>query len=180
MRLSQFEKAVWHWRSSDGGPAEAGHHGGEIVAPVEAVRELGQIAGDVLLADGPVGGGNGGLDVAERRVDPPKGGYQRRLTAGSGADRLMRASGIHDTAEAAEAVADDGAGGIEAASGQLFDLLAPEAVDPAQLQAHRLALGRGLDGGDDRRLAGRAAAALATGAFATEMGVIHLHPAGQA
>ena len=58
------------------------------------------------------------------------------------------------------AVADDGAGRIEAASGQFFDLLAPEAVDPAQLQAHRLSLGRGFDGGDDWRLAGRAAAAL--------------------
>ena len=79
-----------------------------------------------------------------------------------------------------EAVADDGAAGIEAAPGQLFHLLAAEALDPAQLQAHRLALGRGLDRGDDRRLAGRTAAALATGAFATEIGVVHLDPAGQA
>src|SRR5512134_1890596 len=131
MSLSQFEEAVGHWRSSDGGPAEAGHHGGEIVAPIEAVREFGQVAGDVLLADGPVGGGDGGLDVAERGIDPLEGGCQHRLAAGSGADRLMRASGIRDTAEAAEAVADDGAGGIEAASGQFFDLLAPEAFDPA-------------------------------------------------
>src|SRR5512147_1568604 len=95
-------------------------------------------------------------------------------------DRLMRASRIRDTAEAAEAVADDGAGGIEATSGQCFDLLAPEALDPAQLQAHRLAVGRGLHGGDDRRLAGRAAAAFATGAFATEIGIVDLDPTGQA
>src|SRR5512134_752659 len=180
MRLSQFEEAVWHWRGSDGGPAEAWHHGGEIIAPIEAVLELGQVAGDVFLADRPVGGGDGGLDVAERGVDPLEGGCEHRLAAGSGVDRLMRAAGVGDTAEAAEAVADDGAGGIEAAPGQLFDLLAAEALDPAQLQAHRLALGRSLDGGDDRRLAGRAATALATGAFATEIGVLHLHPAGQA
>src|SRR5512144_2535225 len=180
MRLSQFEEAVWHWRGSDGGPAEAWHHGGEIVAPIEAVLELGQVARDVLLADRPVGGGNGGLDVAERGVDPLEGGCEHRLAAGSGVDRLMRAAGVGHAAEAADAVADDRAGGIEAAPGQLFDLLAAEALDPAQLQAHRLALGRSLDGGDDRRLAGRAATALATGAFATEVGVVHLHPAGQA
>ena len=48
-------------------------------------------------------------------------------------DRLMRASRIGDTAEASEAIADDGAGGIEAAPGQLFHLLAPEAVDPFRL-----------------------------------------------
>src|SRR5665648_143519 len=136
MNLSQFEEAVWHWRCSDGGPPEAGHHGGEIVAPIEAVFELGQVAGDVFLADGAVCAGDGGLDVAERRVDPLESGCQHRLAAGSCADRLMRASRIRDTAEAAEAVADDGAGWIEAASGQFFDLLAPEAVDPAQLQAH--------------------------------------------
>jgi hypothetical protein len=45
MSLSQFEEAVWHWRGSDGGPAEAGHHGGEIIAPIEAVLELGQVGG---------------------------------------------------------------------------------------------------------------------------------------
>src|SRR5512133_3606688 len=180
MSLSQFEEAVRHWWGADGGPAESGHHGGEIVAPIEAVREFGQVARDVFLADGPVGGGDGGLDVAERRVDPLEGGCQYRLAAGPGADRLMRASRIRDTAEASEAIADDGAGGIEAAPGQLFHLLAPEAVDPAQLQAHRLADGRGLHGDNDRRLAGSAAAALATGAFATEIGVVDLDPTGQA
>ena len=71
-------------------------------------------------------------------------------------------------------------GGSRLRRARLFDLLAPEAVDPAQLQAHRLALGRGLHGGDDRRLAGRAAAAFATGAFATEIGIVDLDPTGQA
>src|SRR5512134_2402198 len=179
MNLSQFEQAVGHWRGSDGGPAEAGHHGGEIVASVEAVGEFGQVAGDVLPTDCPVGGGDGGLDVAERGVNPLEGGCQHRLAAGPGADRLMRASGIRDPAEAAETIADDGAAGIEAAPGQLFHLLAPEAVDPAQLQAHRPAFGRGLHGGDDRRLAGRAATAFATGPLATEIAIVDLHPTGQ-
>src|SRR5512134_3786932 len=112
MNLSQFEEAVGHWRGSDGGPAEAGHHGGEIVAPVEAVFELDQVAGDVFLADCPVGGGDGGLDVAERGVDPPAGGRQD-LAAGSGVDRLMGTAGISDAAEAGQAVTDDVAAEIE-------------------------------------------------------------------
>src|SRR5512132_2537723 len=91
MSLSQCEEAVGHWRGADGGATETGHHGGEIVAPIEAVREFGQVARDVFLADGPVGGGDGGLDVAERRVDPLEGGCQYRLAAGPGAD-------LHDPA----------------------------------------------------------------------------------
>ena len=57
MSLSQFEEAVRHRRGADGGPAEAGEHGGEVVAAVEAVLELGQIARDVLVADRENGGG---------------------------------------------------------------------------------------------------------------------------
>ena len=75
----------------------------------------------------------------------------------------MRAAGILDAAEAAQTVADDNAGGIEVPLGQHLDLLLAETLDPAQLQAHWLALGRGLDRGDDRRLAGGTAAALAAG-----------------
>ena len=40
-----------------GGPAEVGDHGGEIVAAVEAVLELGQIARHVLVTDGVEGAG---------------------------------------------------------------------------------------------------------------------------
>ena len=57
MSLSQFEEAVGHWRGADGGPTETRRHGGEIVASIEAVGEFGQVAGDVLLAGGPLGGG---------------------------------------------------------------------------------------------------------------------------
>ena len=78
MSLSQFEEAVGHWRGADGGPAETRRHGGEIVASIEAVGEFGQVAGDVLLADGPLGGGDGGLDVAERGIDPLEGGCLHR------------------------------------------------------------------------------------------------------
>ncbi len=36
MKLRQFEEAVWHRRGSDCDEAEAWHHSGEIVAPIEA------------------------------------------------------------------------------------------------------------------------------------------------
>src|SRR5665647_2071450 len=54
-----------------------------------------------------------------------------------------------------------------------------EAGDPTQLQAHRLALGRGLDGGDEWRLAGGSAAPLAAGAFAAEVGIVQFDAPAQ-
>jgi hypothetical protein len=70
--------------------------------------------------------------------------------------------------------------GIQAALGEGLDLRAPEAPHPAQLEAHRPAFGGGLDGGDDRRLAARAATPLAAEALAAEIGVVDLEAADQA
>ena len=74
MNLSQFQQAVGHGRCSDAGPGQAGDHGCEIVAPVEAIFELGEVSWHVFGADGPVGAGDGGLDVAKSGVDPFEGG----------------------------------------------------------------------------------------------------------
>src|SRR5512144_431621 len=89
-------------------------------------------------------------------------------------------AGRGDAAEARQTIADDGASGIQAAPGEGLDLAAPEAAHPAQLEARRPAVGGGLDGGDDRRLAGRAASPLATRALPAEIGVVHLDAADQA
>src|SRR4051794_39914482 len=107
--ISQFEEAIGHGRGADGGPSEPWHHGGEIVASIEAILELSEISGDVLLTDGAIGSGQGGLDVAERGVDPFEGRRQRGLATGAGSDRLVSASGVGDTPKAGEAVTDDGA-----------------------------------------------------------------------
>ena len=57
--FSQLEQAVGHgWRPHPG-PCETGDHGGEIVSPIEAVLELGEVARYVLGADGPIGAGDG-------------------------------------------------------------------------------------------------------------------------
>ena len=43
MNLIQFQQAIRHWRGSDAGPGQARYDGGKIVAPVEAVFELGEV-----------------------------------------------------------------------------------------------------------------------------------------
>src|SRR3954471_16906774 len=48
MNLSQFEEPIRHGRGPHAGPAQARDHGGEIVSPVEAVFELGEVARDML------------------------------------------------------------------------------------------------------------------------------------
>src|SRR5438105_4316855 len=78
MILSQSEEAVGHWWSSEGDIGEPRHHRGEIVAPIEAVFEFGEVAGHMLVTDGTVGASDGALDVSEGRVDPLKGGYRHR------------------------------------------------------------------------------------------------------
>src|ERR1700757_3064909 len=135
MILSQFEEAVWHCRGADCNIAEAWHHGGEIVSSVEAVLEFGEVAGYMLVTDGAVSAGDGTLDVAEGGVDPLERGSQGGLATGSGDDWLMDAAGVADAGEAAQAVTDDGAGGIEIALCQGGDFGPAEPLDAAQLQA---------------------------------------------
>src|SRR3954466_5077286 len=99
-----------------GGPTEAGDHGRQIVAAVEAVLELGQIARDVFVADGVEGAGQTGLEVAEQGVGPLEGGGPDRLLAGARDDRPMAAPGIVDAAEGVEAVAVNRPGGTQTPS----------------------------------------------------------------
>src|SRR5258705_12116831 len=111
MILSQFEEAVWHRRGSDCDMAEAWHHGGEIVSAVEAVLEFGKVAGYMLVVDGAVSASDGALDVAEGGVDPLESRVQGGLATGSSDDRLVDAAGVAEPSEAAQAVADNAAGG---------------------------------------------------------------------
>src|SRR6201984_3886403 len=99
MILSQFEQALWHRRGSDCDIAEARHHGGEIVSAVEAVLELGEVAGCMLVVDGAVSASDGALDVAEGSVDPLEGRVQGGLATGSSVVRLGEAGGGGDPME---------------------------------------------------------------------------------
>src|SRR3954452_8284860 len=150
MILRQFEEAAWHWWGSDCNEAKPWNQDGEIVSPVEAVFEFGEVARHVLAADGTVSAGDRALDVTQDGVDPLERGAQRGLTSRSGDDRLMDAAGAADTGKAAQAVTDNGAGGSEIARCQGRDFGAAEPHHPAQFQADWLAP----RGGFDRRPAG--------------------------
>src|SRR3954462_4097855 len=91
MNLSQFQEPIRHGRGPHAGPAQARDYGGEIVSPVEAVFELGEVARDMLAVDGAVGANNGGLDIAERGVDPLEG----RMRAAAGPVPVLMAWWLH-------------------------------------------------------------------------------------
>ena len=150
MSLSQFEEAVGHRRGADPGPNEAWYHGCEIVSPVEAVFELGEVAWDVLAVDGPAGADNRGLDVAQRGIDPFEGRGAHCRGAASSLDGLVGAPGIGDAGKALEPITHDRATRTEAALGKGGQCLVGETADPSQLDANRLAIRRGLDRGDER------------------------------
>src|SRR5437016_12751844 len=92
----------------------------------------------------------------------------------------MDAAGVADPSEAAQAVTDNGAGGIEIALRQGRDFGPAETLHAAQLQADWLALWCGFDRRHDRRLARRTAAPLAAVALPTEIGVVATRPARHA
>jgi hypothetical protein len=87
----------------------------------------------------------------------------------------MGAPGLGHGPEAGQAVADDRAGRIEATFGKNRNRVITEAGDPPQLQLHRLALRRGFDGGDERRLTRGTSAALAAGALSAEVDVVQFN-----
>jgi len=118
MTLSQFQKAVWHWRGAGGCPSQARDYPGEVISAIKTILELGEVSGHVLGTDGTVRTDDGGFDVPERGVDP----FERRASSGgrptAGADRFMLASGIADVAETGETIADDSARRIKATQGK--------------------------------------------------------------
>jgi len=73
------------------------------------------------------------------------------------------ASGLGHATEAMTAVAHDGAAWMDITPGERGNRLAGEAVDAAELHAHRLALGGRFNRGDEGRLPWRAASAFTAG-----------------
>ena len=92
----------------------------------------------MLLVDGAIDAGDGGLDVAERGVDPLAGWRASGGGTRAGLDHLVTAPGVGDGGEAGQAIADDHAVWVEAALGETRDRMVAEAGDPAQLQAYSL------------------------------------------
>ena len=145
-------------------------------SPIQAPGEAGEVALGVLRADVMTGADKRRLDVAERGVHPLKRHPLGGLRPGAGDHREVIAASRRDRRPTRQAVGDDVAAGGEVALGELLDLLLAEALDHRQPQPARLALGRGLHCGDERRLAGGTPAALAARARAAEIGVVDLDP----
>src|SRR3954462_7473770 len=82
LRLSSDDDAVRVRLRSGAGVGQTFGQGIELVAAVEPPGEAGKVALRMLGADVMVGPGEGGLDVAERGVDPgeghPLGGLRAR------------------------------------------------------------------------------------------------------
>ncbi len=177
MSLRQRQQPVWHRRRAERDPREAWNHGSEIVAPIEPPSELGEAPRRVLLGAGSECGSNRGFDVGEHGVDCPECGVASGLASRPCDDRLMLASRLRDAVEGAVAVGDDVRPRCHDALSDRLDRLPGEPLDAPELHPAGLAVGCRLDGGDERHLAGTAAPAFAARARATEIGVVHFHPA---
>src|SRR4051812_8355475 len=82
MNLSQFQEPIRHGRGPHAGPAQARDHGGEIVLPVEAVFELGEVARDMLavgLSQSFYGTPVDFLRTANRDLDAAKRFFRKML-----------------------------------------------------------------------------------------------------
>lgn len=69
--------------------SESRDHGLEVIAPVEAVLEFGQVARGVLPANGMVRASDGVLDVAKKGVDPVERRAIYTGTSTAGDDALV-------------------------------------------------------------------------------------------
>ena len=86
----------------------------------------------------------------------------------------MIAPGIHDTPEAGKAIGQNGRACRDDALGQRLHTLTLEPGDAPDLEPLGSTVVRGLNGGNDGRLAGAATSGLSAGPLATQIGIVQL------
>lgn len=181
MTLSQRYEPIRHWRRERCGGAQTTDHAGQVEAPVEAVREFGEVARQVLGADrSAIRAVQGILDVAQHRVDPHEGLAPLPALRAARHQRFMRAAGLPDSGEAGQPVGAHMRIGRQMPASPTPDLAAAKASHP--IHAHRQRLAGCRVGGhrrDERRLAARATPDLVAAPPATPVGVIHLDDPGK-
>ncbi len=116
-------------------PKLAEDHIFEAVAAIEAVFELGKVAGHVLGSDGMVGASDAVLDVADCRVDPFEGGNLDGPRPAARDHGVVVATGPGDGGEAAQTITDHGGPGRQQATAQLLDLGLAKPLDRPELEA---------------------------------------------
>ena len=153
-------------------------HCREVEAAVETILELGEASWHVSIPYRMTSTGQRGLDVAENRVDP----FERRVLRGrattTGHDRHMLAADRRDSREAGQTIGEDDRARQKTGAGIACDLPLLETSDTTQMHFDRPAVGRRLNGGDERGLVMRATAALA-GHLTAEVGIADLDPVAE-
>ena len=117
---------------------ETRDHGFELIAPVVAPGEAGEMASGMVGAELAISPGDRALDVAERRVHPFERCHAGRLSARPGTDRLMAAGGLVECAPAAQAVRHNRRSGDQPELGTARDLALAEALERGELDSREV------------------------------------------
>jgi len=167
-----------HGRCSQSNIGQPFDHGGQIKAAVETVFELGKVTRYMFFANRMEGSRERGLDVAEQRIYPFERGVLRSLATTADHDRHMQTASGLDGGEARQAIGEDNRARHQTGAGIARDLALAESADTTQMQFHRPAVLRRLNGGDERGLVACAATAPA-GHLTTEVGIVDLNPVAE-
>ncbi len=147
----------------------------QVEAPDDPVGEGGQVGLAVLSVSQRLERlGQRVLQVTQYGIDPVELGQILRLEGTHHAGDVD-AAGFGDCGEAAQAVAEDEAAGLQAGLGPLADGLGGEAADHIELHVRRPTVVIRRQRRHERHLVLRATARLAARAFSTEVGVVQLH-----
>src|SRR5512134_2473955 len=112
MNLSKPQAMLWRSRSDDQSDEQSGEHSFHVEPSVETVLELGEVAVRVLgEVKGVVGAVDGVLKVAKQRVDGSKLGQLDAIPPAPDDERLMGGADDGRSAEAPQAVRNDGGRG---------------------------------------------------------------------
>ncbi len=181
MTLSQPYEPVRHrWRERRGG-TQAADHASQVETPVEAVREFGEVARQVL---GPncaaIRTVQGILDVAQHRIDPHECLAPLPALRTARYQRFMSAAGLPHSGKAGQPVGAHMGICRQMPASPAPDLATAKALHP--IHAHRQRLAGCRVGGHrryERRLAARAAPDLVAAPPAAPVGVVHLDHTGE-
>ena len=163
-------------RRSEGHTGKSGDDVGQVEATIEAAFELREISLGAFGANRMAGAAQRTLDIAENGVPPTK---LRALDAGFPASRhnpVMSATRRGDAMEAGQTIGHHRSAGAQVPVCPGGDFAGAEPFDDRELQAQRVSVLVGLDGGHERGLGRRPSPALAAASLAAETGIVELDP----
>ena len=131
---------------------EVGDLGLELIAPIVATGEAGEVTLGMVGSELAVGPGDRALDVAQRRIDPFERGHTSSIGSRADADRATAVGALAEHTPTAEAVGDDRASRRQPMRRAARDLALAEASDRRQLELVRVLLGAGRDRRHEGRL----------------------------